>query len=169
MRRCDSEAQPSPTQIGCLLANSSADTRTSPRDWAWPLGSPRRTNPGAWLYLPAGGLPLNPAPGPRGSQQEAESRALATVRGVGRLMPARLHHLRFQGPPSFFPHSRELCAHTAAPRTRETSGEGKEGTETVAPTHRKVLLNVIFQEFTNVLAEFLLWRGSVQSALLPPC
>ena len=45
----------------------------------------------------------------------------------------------------------------------------KEGTETVAPTHGKVLLNVIFYEFTDVLAESLLGRGSVQSALLPPC
>ena len=79
-----------------------------------------------------------------------------------------LHHLRFQGPP-FIPHSRELCAHAAAPRTRETSGEGKEGAETVAPTHGKVLLNVIFHEFTDILAEFLLGRGSMLSALLPRC
>ena len=73
-------------------------------------------------------------------------------------MPAKLHHLRFQGPPPFIPHSRELCVHAAAPRTRETSGEGKEGAETVAPTHGNVLLNVIFYEFTDVLAEFLLGR-----------
>ena len=71
--------------------------------------------------------------------------------------------------PHFIPHPRELCAHIAAPRTRETSGEGKEGAETVAPTHGKVLLNVIFYKFTDVLAELLLGRGSVQSALLPPC
>ena len=76
-------------------------------------------------------------------------------------MLARLNHLRFQGPPSFFPHSRELCAHAAAPRTRETSGEGKEGAETVAPTHGKVLLNVIFYDFTDVLAESILGRGRV--------
>ena len=73
------------------------------------------------------------------------------------------------GSPPFIPHSRELCAHAAAPRTRETSGEGKEGAETVAPTHGKVLLNVIIHDFKGVLDEFLLGRGSVQSALLPPC
>lgn len=73
------------------------------------------------------------------------------------------------GTTPFIPHSRELCAHIAAPRTRETSGEGKEGAEIVAVTHWKVLLNVIFYKFTDVLAELLLGRGSVQSALLPPC
>ena len=57
-------------------------------------------------------------------------------------MPARLYHLRFQGPP-FIPHSLDLCAPAAAPGTRETSGEGKEGTETVAPTHQKVVLRVL--------------------------
>ena len=43
----------------------------------------------------------------------------------------------------------------------------KEGAETVAPTHWKVLLNVIFQVFNDVLTECLLGRGGVQSALLP--
>lgn len=33
--------------------------------------------------------------------------------------------------------------------------------EMVAPTHGKVLLNVIFYEFIDILAEFLLGRGSV--------
>ena len=80
-----------------------------------------------------------------------------------------LHHLRFQGPPLHPPLQGALCTSSSSPRTRETSGEGREGAETVAPTHGKVLLNVIFHEFTDILAEFLLGRGSVQSALLSRC
>ena len=73
-------------------------------------------------------------------------------------MPTRLHRLRFQGLPFSSP-TPGSSSTRSTPRTRETSGEGKEGAETVAPTHGKVLLNFIFQEFIEVLVEFLLGRG----------
>lgn len=68
-----------------------------------------------------------------------------------------LLHLRFQGPPFIPPLQGALCL-PQQPQGQERPVGRKEGAETVAPTHGKVLLNVIFHEFTDILAEFLLGR-----------